>query len=43
VRQQLDDLVELLTETPERTKAMLPRLGVSFALHPDNQWVLGRT
>lgn len=34
VRQQLEDLAGLLSDTPERTKAEFKRLGVSFTLHP---------
>lgn len=34
VRQQLDDVAGLLSDTPERTKAEFKRLGVSFTLHP---------
>jgi site-specific DNA recombinase len=34
VRQQLEDVVGLLAETPERTKAEFKRFGVSFTLHP---------
>ncbi len=34
VRRQVEDLVGLLSDTPERTKAAFQRLGVSFTLHP---------
>jgi ElaB/YqjD/DUF883 family membrane-anchored ribosome-binding protein len=34
VRQQLEDVVGLLSETPEKTKAEFKRLGVSFTLYP---------
>jgi len=34
VRQQVEDLARLLSDTPERTKAEFKRLGVSFTLHP---------
>lgn len=34
VRQQLEDVAGLLTDTPERTKAEFKRLGVAFTLHP---------
>jgi hypothetical protein len=34
VRQQLDDLVGLLTENPERTKAEFQRLGMRVTMMP---------
>jgi hypothetical protein len=34
VRQQLEDAVGLLSDTPERTKAEFRRLGLLFVLHP---------
>lgn len=34
VRQQLEDTAGLLSDTPERTKAVFKRLGVSSVFHP---------
>ena len=34
VRQQLDDTTDLLTDTPEKTKTVFRRMGVSFTLFP---------
>jgi len=34
VRQQLEDTAGLLTDTPEKTKTVFRRLGVSFTLFP---------
>jgi hypothetical protein len=34
VRQQLEDTAGLLTDAPERTKAVFRQMGVSFTLYP---------